>query len=69
VRRGRPILSLSFFLLGGVAIPFANSQETPAVPVKVVQPTGLPKVKDNTKGTLAIRDGKLHFVHRMDTWT
>ncbi len=39
-----------------------NAQET-SVPVKAVQLTGLKGIKDNTKGTLSVENGNLHFVH------
>ncbi len=39
-----------------------NAQET-SVPVKAVQLTGLKGFKDNTKGTLSVENGNLHFVH------
>ena len=50
----------SFF--AGLAIPAANAQQVSG-PVKVVQLTGLPGVKDNAKGTLNVENGELHFVH------
>ena len=39
-----------------------NAQET-SVPVNAVQLTGLKGIKDNTKGTLSVENGNLHFVH------
>jgi len=39
-----------------------NAQET-SVPVKAVQLTGRKGIKDNTKGTLSVENGNLHFVH------
>lgn len=41
-------------------------QEVKAVtdaPVKIVVIKGLPGVKDNTKGTLIVGDGSMHFAH------
>src|SRR5258705_13252071 len=49
-------------LFAGLAIPFANAQQVSG-PVRVVQLTGLVVVKDNTKGTLSVANGNLHFVH------
>src|SRR6267154_1190673 len=49
-------------LFAGLAIPVANAQQVSG-PVRVVQLTGLVGVKDNTKGTLSVENGQLHFVH------
>ncbi len=57
------------FLLGCLAAwgmlgasSFAQQQATD-VPVKVVVVKGLTGVKDNTKGTLVIGEGSMHFAH------
>jgi hypothetical protein len=39
-----------------------NAQQV-AEPQKVVQLTGLTGVRDNTKGTLSVESGYLHFIH------
>jgi len=44
-----------------VSISGANAQQSPKV-VKAVQLTGLPSVKENTKGSLSVEKGSLHFV-------
>src|SRR5260370_2056525 len=49
---------LFFGFLGAIG----NAQETSGS-VKAVQLTGLKGVKDNTKGTLSVENGNLHFVH------
>src|SRR5258706_11126173 len=49
---------LFFGFLGAIG----NAQETSGS-VKAVQLTGLKGVKDNTKGTLSVESGNLHFVH------
>ena len=49
-------------LLAGLVIPVANAQRASG-PVKVVQLTGLVGVKDNTKGTISVENGQLHFAH------
>src|SRR5260370_15541134 len=49
---------LFFGFLGAIG----NAQETSGS-VKAVQLTGLKGVKDNTKGTLSVVNGNLHFVH------
>ena len=58
------ILWLSSLLVGGMASPPVNAQHPAPVSVKATHLTGLSKVKDDTKGTLTVRDGQLHFVHR-----
>src|SRR6266481_3352808 len=49
---------LFFGFLGAIG----NAQETLGS-VKAVQLTGLKGVKDNSKGTLSVEGGNLHFVH------
>src|SRR5260370_7127325 len=49
---------LFFGFLGAIG----NAQATSGS-VKAVQLTGLKGVKDNTKGTLSVENGNLHFVH------
>ena len=62
--------SKSVFLLGcfaAVAWPAASSfarQAATDAPFKVVVIKGLPGVKDNTKGTLIVGDGSMHFCAR-----
>ena len=60
------------FLLGGLVAMAAlgsssfGQQAAKAVtdaPVKIVVIKGLPGVKDNTKGTLIVGDGSMHFTH------
>ena len=50
-----PVVLLTLLISSG------NAQQPP--PVKAVQLTGLVGVKDNTKGTLTVESGELHFVH------
>lgn len=47
---------------GGLLISVANAQQISGS-VKAFQLTGLAGVKDNTKGTLSVENGNLHFVH------
>jgi hypothetical protein len=47
---------------GALLIPVANAQQISGS-VKAVQLTGLAGVKDNTKGTLSVENGNLHFIH------
>ena len=54
-------LAVALFF-ASLVISIGNAQQVPG-PVKVVQLTGLPGVKDNAKGTLDVEDGNLHFVH------
>jgi hypothetical protein len=49
-------------LLAGIVLSPGNAQEA-AAPVKGVQLTGLTGVKENTKGTLQVGNGKLQFVY------
>src|SRR6267142_3228837 len=49
---------LFFGFLGAIG----NAQETSGS-VKAVQLTGFKGVKDNTRGTLSVASGRLHFVH------
>jgi hypothetical protein len=53
------VVSLLFSMLVSA---IGNAQET-SVPIKAVQLTGLKGIKDNTKGTLSVENGNLHFVH------
>ncbi len=55
------LLSMAVF----AASSFAQQASKPAgdVPAKVVVIKGLEGVKDNTKGTLVIGDGSMHFAH------
>jgi hypothetical protein len=65
--------SKNVFLLGCLAAMAAlatssfaqqsTQQATTDAPIKVVVIKGLPGVKDNTKGTLIIGDGSMHFAH------
>ena len=48
-------------LFAGLVMPAGNAQQAPGT-VKAVQVTGLSGVKDNTKGTLNVGNGQLHFV-------
>jgi hypothetical protein len=48
------------FLLAGPLVNDVRAQQKPA---KVVQLTGLTGVKNKTKGTLEVQNGKLLFVH------
>jgi hypothetical protein len=55
-------------LAGFVALPSGAQQTAPPVTpadagVKVVQITGLPGVKNNTKGVLVVQGSNLHFSH------
>ena len=52
------VLSLVLLTL---LVSAGNAQQQP--PVKAVQLTGLVGVKDNTKGSLTVENGELHFVH------
>jgi ABC-type antimicrobial peptide transport system ATPase subunit len=59
----RSSVSVVFALfLGGLLISVAKAQQTSGF-VKAVQVTGLAGVKDNTKGSLSVENGSLHFVH------
>ena len=49
-------------LFSALVSAIGNAQET-SVPVKAAQLTGLKGIKDNTKGTLSVENGNLHFVH------
>jgi len=62
ISRNTGILAAVALFLAGQFIPTGNAQQVPA-PVKAVQFTGLTGVKDNTKGTLSVENGNLHFVH------
>jgi hypothetical protein len=53
------VFAVGLFAAGPLVRP-GNAQQKPA---KVVQLTGLPGVKDKTKGTLEVQNGNLHFVH------
>src|SRR5258705_1188955 len=59
--RGTVYLVISL-LFSALVSAIGNAQETSA-PVKAVQLTGLKGIKDNTKGTLSVANGNLHFVH------
>lgn len=50
------------FLLASAVIPVCDAQQAASGTVRVVELTGLPDVKDNTKGTLSVESGQLHFV-------
>ncbi len=52
----------AILLLAGPLVSASKAQQTPG-PVKVVQLMGLADVKNNTKGSLAVESGNLHFVH------
>ena len=62
ISRNTGTLAAVALFLAGQFIPTGNAQQVPA-PVKAVQFTGLTGVKDNTKGTLSVENGSLHFVH------
>lgn len=49
-------------VFAGVVISIANAQVLQE-PTRAVQLTGLAGVKDNSKGTLSVESGNLHFVH------
>jgi len=49
-------------LFAGAGVPLAEAQQV-AAPVKAVQLIGLSGVKQDAKGTLAVENGNLHFVH------
>jgi hypothetical protein len=57
--------AMALFASSGSAQQAANAANAAAVdaPVKVVVIKGLEGVKDNTKGTLIIAGGSLHFAH------
>jgi hypothetical protein len=61
ISRRATILVGTASLFAGLVIPVARAQQASG-PVKVVQLTGLPGVKDNAKGTLRVEKGQLHFV-------
>ena len=50
-------------LLFSVLVSAIGKAQETSVPVKAVQLTGLKGIKDNTKGTLSVENGNLHFVH------
>src|SRR6266478_869864 len=60
-RRTTVYLAVGLLFLGFLGA-VGNAQETSGS-VKAVQLTGLKGVKDNTKGTLSVESGNLHFVH------
>ena len=49
--------------LGGSALAQQAAKPVTDAPVKVVVVKGLPGVKDNTKGTLIVGEGSMHFAH------
>ena len=58
----RTVYLVISLLFSALVSAIGNAQET-SVPVKAVQLTGLKGIKDNTKGTLSVENGNLHFVH------
>lgn len=60
--RSRRVLAAVVLLFAGLVIPFGNAQQISG-PVKAVQLTGLPGIKDNAKGKLNVENDHLHFVH------
>jgi hypothetical protein len=58
----RSMVVMIALFLGGIPISVARAQRTSGS-VKAVQVTGLVGVKDNTKGSLSVENGSLHFVH------
>lgn len=62
LRRVAPCFVVGF-LLAGAMIPVCDAQQAASATVQVVELTGLPDVKDNTKGTLSVENGQLHFVN------
>jgi hypothetical protein len=49
--------------LAAVAVSTVNAEQSPKV-VNAIQSTGLPSIKENTKGKLSIENGNLHFTYR-----
>ncbi len=60
--RAKGIVFATALLLAGPLVLVSNAQKAPG-PTKVVLLTGFEGVKNNTKGTLAVEGGNLHFVH------
>ena len=58
----RTVYLVISLLFSALVSAIGNAQET-SVRVKAVQLTGLKGIKDNTKGTLSVENGNLHFVH------
>jgi len=63
-RRQRTVLRFvaAALAIAGWGIPAARSQGNPGT-AKAVHLIGLTGVKDNTKGTLRVENGQLHFIH------
>ena len=60
--RRTTLLVVVGFLIVGLGISKGNAQQISG-PTKAVQLTGLTGVRDNTKGTLSVENGSLHFSH------
>jgi hypothetical protein len=56
------IVFVAVLLLAGPLASGSKAQQASG-PTKVVELTGLTDVKNNTKGSLAVESGNLHFVH------
>ena len=61
VIRANEIIRLAALFFAAVTISAVRAQQGPTA-VDAVQLTGLPDVKENTKGKLSVENGNLHFM-------
>ena len=62
MKRRKLLVSIAMTLtFAGLAVCGANAQQSSKPANNAIALTGLPGVKDNSKGTLTVESGKLHF--------